>query len=421
MNVLNNLLSKSYLNQINKLNYKINKSNQHISSGLRINSAADDPSTILRLNRATSQINGARIGQKNIQDSMSMLQLIDDVSSNIKSMSQKLRDLSTSYNNPTLSNDDKAAIVDEATSIINQIGSYFKNTTFNEECIFSKNKISIQTGANTSDITNINISLPESLSNITSILESTQLNNTSNLTKYKIDIPEYDTSLLESYKNYSGDIKIFDNNNNVFFEGSLKNGNFDGFGKLYENGQLKYSGTWTAGSINGYGTLFDENGNTEYEGYTNNGVLDGYGKYYENGNITFAGFFKDGYRQGWGELTTENESIQQYFNDYDYALSLSSDSTPFWLNTDYIDKNILEPLNKYQINIGNHMNNLQNTLDIQSSLETINSNYVSNMQDADMAKELMEKSKNEILLQANIALLSQNIEDDKSYILQLLN
>lgn len=467
---MGSLLISNYnmVNRMNALSAEIGKNNEALSTGKIINCAADSPGDMLRISRLNSQIGGSQVAQRNIQDGISMLQVMDDAVSSSKSIGQRLRELAVSYNDDTLSNDDKKTIQDEATSLIDEMSNLYKNAKFNGNDVFSKDQYVIQTGANSGDTYTINNNIPKQILDINSLLNSatntTGSANSSGLTttssasssstyickQYSISNPEYDKTLFESYKNYTGYATVKDSNNNNIYVGNLSNGVIDGFGTLYQNGKVIYSGTWNNGTINGYGNLYNDQGQIQYQGTTINGVLDGYGQYSENGKLVYQGYIRQGYRQGWGSTYNSSGNVieSRYYQDYELAQGTtnnqnsnttinntsnadtisqqsnggsSANNLSFsWLNVKFIDDNILNPLANASSKIGMDINILSDRYSYQQQNEVTQTSALSKIQDADMAKKMIEKAKNEILQSTNVSLFSGTLDDDRSYILQLL-
>lgn len=471
---MRSLLINNYnmANRINALSAAIGKNNEALSTGKRINCAADSPGDMLRISRFNSQICGSQVAQRNIQDGISMLQVMDDAASSSKSIGQRLRELAVSYNDDTLSNDDKKTIQDEAASLIGEMSNLFKNAKFNGNDVFSRDQYVIQTGANAGDTYTIKNSIPKQIIDINSMLNSAANNNTggtnssvnnsssttpssgSNSTytckQYSICNPEYDKTPFQSYKNYSGYAQVKDSSGSVVYDGNLTNGTIDGYGTLYKNGKVLYSGTWNNGTINGYGNLYNDQGQLQYQGTTINGVIDGYGQYSENGKLVYQGCLRQGYRQGWGSTynTSGNVIESRYYQDYDLSQGTTNnqnsnttinntsntDTTSqqsnggsaannlnfSWLNVKFIDDNILDPLANASSKIGMDINILSDRYSYQQQNEVTQTSALSKIQDADMAKEMIEKAKNEILQSTNVSLFSGTLDDDRSYILQLL-
>src|SRR6184192_2291410 len=96
---------------------KLQKSMQRLSSGYRINTAADDAAGLAISEKLRAQIGGLDQAQRNAQDAISLVQTGEGALAEVHSMLQRVRDLAVQYNNGTLSSSDKTAITDEVTQL----------------------------------------------------------------------------------------------------------------------------------------------------------------------------------------------------------------------------------------------------------------------------------------------------------------
>src|SRR5436190_23003269 len=105
---------------------RLSKSMERLSSGYRINRAADDAAGLAISEKLTAQIGGVDQAQRNAQDAVSLVQTAEGAMSEVHTMLQRVRDLAVQYNNGTLSTSDKAAITAEVAQLcaeIDRIGS----------------------------------------------------------------------------------------------------------------------------------------------------------------------------------------------------------------------------------------------------------------------------------------------------------
>lgn len=138
-----------------------NKAMQRISSGRRINSAADDPSGLCISQGMQAQIRGLQQASRNVQDGISVLQVADGALNETHSMLQRLRELAVQASNGTLNPQDRKNIqieVDQLTSGINKIAT---DTEFNTIKLLDPStgnydgvdsKLKLQIGANAGQV-----------------------------------------------------------------------------------------------------------------------------------------------------------------------------------------------------------------------------------------------------------------------------
>ena len=110
---------------------KMAKSMERLSSGYRINRAADDAAGLAISEKMRGQITGLGQAQRNAQDGVSLVQTGEGALNEVHSMLQRVRELRTQFGNDTLSGTDKDAIVAEVKQLGTEISDIRNNTKFN--------------------------------------------------------------------------------------------------------------------------------------------------------------------------------------------------------------------------------------------------------------------------------------------------
>ena len=137
----------SHRNLVNTSN-QLSKSMERLSSGYRINKAADDAAGLAISEKLQTQVGGLEQAQRNAQDAVSLVQTAEGSMSEVQSMLQRVRDLAVQYNNGTLSASDKAAITNEVAQLCDEIARIASQTKFNGLSLLTGNAtISFQIGA----------------------------------------------------------------------------------------------------------------------------------------------------------------------------------------------------------------------------------------------------------------------------------
>src|SRR5580765_744943 len=138
----------SHRNLLNTSN-QISKSMERLSSGFRINKAADDAAGLAISEKLQSQVGGLDQAQRNAQDAVSLVQTAEGSMSEVQSMLQRVRDLAVQYNNGTLSSSDKAAITNEVAQLCDEIARISSQTKFNGPSLLTGSaSLNFQVGAN---------------------------------------------------------------------------------------------------------------------------------------------------------------------------------------------------------------------------------------------------------------------------------
>ena len=110
---------------------KMGKALEQLSSGLRINRAADDAAGLAISEKLRSQVSGLNQGARNAQDGISMLQTAEGALNEVTSMLQRMRELAVQAGNSTLGSSDRQAIGEEMLTLKNEIDNTASRTKFN--------------------------------------------------------------------------------------------------------------------------------------------------------------------------------------------------------------------------------------------------------------------------------------------------
>jgi flagellin len=127
------------------------KSMEKLSSGYRINRAADDAAGLAISEKMRSQIGGVDQAQRNAQDGVSLVQTGEGALNEVTSMLQRVRDLRVQFANGTLSSDDRDAIVSEVKALGTEIKDITDQTKFNGTQLLDGNTVTFQVGAATGE------------------------------------------------------------------------------------------------------------------------------------------------------------------------------------------------------------------------------------------------------------------------------
>ena len=108
---------------------------EKLSSGLRINRAADDAAGLAISQKLTAQVTGLNQAQRNAQDGISMVQTAEGALTEVHSMLQRIRELAVEAANSTVSPSDASSIDTEITALRAEIDRIAKATTFNGQSL----------------------------------------------------------------------------------------------------------------------------------------------------------------------------------------------------------------------------------------------------------------------------------------------
>ena len=138
---------------------QMGKSVEKLSSGLKINRAADDAAGLFISEKMRSQIRGLNQASANALDGISAVQTAEGALDEVHSMLQRMRELSVKAGNDTLQTSDKTAIAHEMHQLTEEIDNIGQRTQFNKQVLLDgkfTGKV-LQTGANEGQTTDITI------------------------------------------------------------------------------------------------------------------------------------------------------------------------------------------------------------------------------------------------------------------------
>ncbi|HSC04565.1 MAG TPA: flagellin [Solirubrobacteraceae bacterium] len=131
LSILTNTTAMQTQIGLSKSSNAVSQAMQRLSSGLRINSAADDAAGYAISQGLTAQVNGLQQASQNVSDATSMVQTADSALNNVQSMLQRISELAVQYQNGDLSSSDKTDIQSEVNQLTNEIDRQKGSVQFN--------------------------------------------------------------------------------------------------------------------------------------------------------------------------------------------------------------------------------------------------------------------------------------------------
>jgi flagellin len=159
-----NVAALNSYNQLSQTNKNMSKSLERLSSGSRINRAADDAAGLAISEKMNAQTRGLAQAQRNAQDGISLIQTAEGALKETHSILQRMRELSVQSANDTNTDKDRAQIQAEVDQLTSEIDRIAENTEFNTQTLLSGglsgsgNGVKIHIGANSGQNMEANIS-----------------------------------------------------------------------------------------------------------------------------------------------------------------------------------------------------------------------------------------------------------------------
>ncbi|WP_042265936.1 flagellin [Paraburkholderia heleia] len=348
-----------------------------LSSGKRINSAADDAAGLAISNIMQTQINGLNQGVSNSNDGVSLVQTASSGLSSLTSSLQRIRQLATQAANGSMTADDRAALQQEVNQQVSEINRIASQTTYNGMNVLngSLGNVSFQVGANVGQTISLSLTQNMSAASIGSgVPQAGQtLGTFSGLSL---------SSAGATAAAGAGTITSI----NVVSDGS------GGFTFTDQNNQAINSTAVSA--VFGAGVTADANGN---------GVILGSGTAVALSSTTVIA---DAGSAGSAAATAVASQIKAYNSPTDVANVDISTASGASMAMESID-NALNTLNNLQATLGAAQNRFTAIGTTQQAQSTDLSTAQSSIQDANFAEETANLSKAQVLQQAGISVLAQ--------------
>ena len=154
-----NIAAFNSFRNLSKTNGQLGKSLEKLSSGFRINRAADDAAGLVKSERLRSEINGSRQAISNAQDGISFVQTAEGALNEVHSILQRMRTLAIDASNTATT--DGVPQQAEMTELLSELTAIGARTTFAGNAVFqdySSSALTFHVGANAGTTNQMSIS-----------------------------------------------------------------------------------------------------------------------------------------------------------------------------------------------------------------------------------------------------------------------
>jgi flagellin len=124
------MITGSALHQVDR---QLQKSLEKLSTGLRINRAADDAAGLSVSEQLRTQVRGLNMGGRNIQDGVALINIAEGALIEVESMLQRMRELSIQAANDTLTSKERAYVDIEVTQLKSEVDRIVAGTQYNSQ------------------------------------------------------------------------------------------------------------------------------------------------------------------------------------------------------------------------------------------------------------------------------------------------
>ena len=347
------------------------KSTEKLSSGYRINRAADDAAGLTISEKMRKQIRGLDQASTNAEDGVSAVQTAEGALTEVHSMLQRMNELAVQASNGTMSADDRQAVQDEIDKLVDEVDRVAETTKFNETYLLKGD--------------------PES-------------KTTTYEAKYKNPLKNTVSQIANKDTYATGD------------SNTLTAADIDKYVEVDETGKLKYKEGKVLYKV--AGTPGTAVGQQDQANRIAEADLDQYFKSETNGVYLDAAM----------KTVASDEDIKNAFDSTtgEYKTKLyqktgPTDTTASEIGADYIDKYVnvtataaidiigkaISEVSSQRSALGAVQNRLEHTIANLDNVVENTTSAESRIRDTDMAEEMVTYSKNSILQQAGQSMLAQ--------------
>lgn len=403
---------------VNNTNNQMQQTIEQLSTGYKINSAADNPASYAIIQKMEGQVNGLNTAMSNAQNGISLIQTATGALSQDQAILQSMNQLAVQASNDTNTTSDRQQIQQEMNQLVSQIDQIRNTTQFNTQVLLNGN-LNYTGASGTATLVNPSANLTSaSIANGTTVSANTTL-TINTITTGTASAPNavqvyYNGNLLNASVTSTGSgVYISGNTLTVNISGAGKNttsitvnlaGMSTGTPKVYTNASTAAYSVVNTGAVR----LDEATGNKAGD---NNSLTFQIGA---NQAQTVSLGLNDMGAQALGlESTSPINTAQDpqastntylgngYYSTIDVTTQAGAEAAISMIsNANQVVSTEASKLGALQDRITDITNNLQtSSTNMTSSQGTI--------QDADMALEMTQYSKEQILLQSSMAMLGQ--------------
>ena len=373
-------------------NTNAGKSMEKLSSGLRINRAGDDAAGLAISEKMRGQIRGLEQSSRNAADGISMIQTAEGALNETTNILQRMRELAVQASNDTNTESDRNEIQKEIDALTEEVDRIANNTEFNTQKLLNGNKSGVG-----GEIVNEAVNAQQGQFEV--IFTAAELKNGAKLTidGETYEITAGDANALDTTLKNSLEAKFTDYNFTVTTAGKITITQKQGKEADKESMRISLDGKTATVDVKNKGVSAKEEEVSEGKAHVQVGANAKQSMSIEIGDMRAEALgIKD--KDGNSLSVKSAEDANKAIEAFDAALNAVSSQRA----------NLGAVQNRLEYTISNLDNTAENLTSAESTLR-----------DVDMASEMMEYSKNNILNQAAQAMISQANQQPQN-VLQLL-
>jgi flagellin len=379
----------------------LSKSIQKLSSGLRINGAADDAAGLSISQKLQAQVNGLQQAVRNSQDGISMVQTTEGALNEAQTILQRMRELGIQGGNGTLSSDDRKSITAELSQLSGEIDRIASVTNFNGLKLLSgsntlaaaNGSVAAFSGTGSSSVTLATGSTNHAINTLVSTSYTVTVNSDSAGNVQSVTVQAGGSTSSDTINvSGTGSSNLVNLGNGVqfYFSGTVANGSV--LTTTTTAGTTASASAQTVSLQIGANTSTQERLNVSVSASGTNYIGDGTSQNALNGNNLYA-------------VKDLNDAITQVTNMLSY--SVSGDVQGAFRSLVDSAQQALQDISGIRGTLGAAQNRLEDTIaNLQVAQQNTQASE-SQITDVDMAAEMVNFTKEQILQQAGTSILSQ--------------
>ncbi|MBT9282451.1 MAG: flagellin [Hydrogenibacillus schlegelii] len=407
MRINHNIPAMNAYRMLTLNNTNVAKSLEKLSSGLRINRAGDDAAGLAISEKMRGQIRGLDMAVKNAQDGISLIQTAEGALNETHSILQRMRELAVQSANDTNTAEDRAQLQKEIDQLAQELGRIGKTTEFNTQKLLDGTFNGIfHIGANQNQNLSLSISDMRGFAlgmagDVTYTVTGTRADSdgTQDIADGTYTVSYNSTSSQYELKDASGNVVATSTDGKTYTAPSPGDDTIT-FTEAVTNGTVTVSGTSVTTSVTAAATNQGLDAGVYTYDVTTKELKNASGEVVGtstddqtftdlNGNTLFT----------LGGAVTSNTTFTIGGIDISTQTAANAAITS-------ID-NAIEKVSTERAKLGAYQNRLEHTINNLGTASENLSAAESRIRDTDMAKEMMEFTKNSILAQAAQAMLAQ--------------
>ena len=401
--IASNLQAQQSLNDLNNTNENLADIQEQLSTGSRINQAADDVAGFSIANNLEARIRGQAQAQRNVGDAQSLLNVAEGSLDSVNEQLQQMQELSVQAANDSLGAEERGFIQSELEALSEEIDQTLEETTFNGEALFEGQDLTFQVNASEGDTFEVGIDE----------LNAAELGISADLADFAVDTLE-DTTVSDVDTSEAGDdvedqqVEEFAQDAEVTFEddSDARVGEVDFTDITLEDAE-NVDGELDDGEISGEITFIDDDGSETTE------TFDGDDVEFDGDAITVNDVTSDTNNlriEGFGDP----ELDQDLDNEDEISFALSGTENPLDVSsseragetiTDV--ENALDDVVDQISTFGDAQNRLDFKAENLETAEINNEAARSQIEDADFADRQVQQAQQQIIQQTGTAALAQ--------------